>query len=309
MDARDKIVKRVLVTGASGFLGQSFLKQACKNPNFEFFAVISGRREVAFQEGITVVKANLLEHQQIEELINNVRPDIIYHFAWGLEKQDFVNAEENLDWLMASTHLLRAFINKDGKRFVFAGSSAEYGYQNNICREGESELPSDLYGITKKAFSDVALHICRQMGISCAIARIFSVYGSGEDRLVHTIPVAISAFLSGNSFICKAPNNVWDYIYIDDAVHALVGLTESDFSGIVNIATGKPCVMRNVFEEIASQLECCHLLYFENENEEGRMLVADTSILTNTLGIACNTSLKRGIAQTINWWKIKKCEV
>lgn len=84
------------------------------------------RQKVEFSEDIQVVAADLLEARCRERIVEEIKPDIILHLAWGRQDGTARNSDENIEWLEASYHLLRRFINNGGKQFVFAGSSSEY---------------------------------------------------------------------------------------------------------------------------------------------------------------------------------------
>lgn len=291
----------VLVTGASGFLGKAITSKLADKPQFTVYAVTSGRRSVSFPATVKTVAANLLDREACRKLIQETQPSIMCHLAWGLVDSKFLISPDNICWLETGLQLLSLFKEHGGRRFVFAGSSAEYGYENSICKEDEQGNPSDLYGVCKAAFTAVAAKFCADNGMEFVSARIFSVYGAGETHLLHAVPVAIDALMRGNVFVCKSPNNIWDYIYIDDAAAATVMLLESDFCGIINIASGVGSTMREVFTTIAEQLGKESLLSFENEDLPGLMLVADTAVLNEIIGFSCNYDLHEGLKQTIGW--------
>jgi nucleoside-diphosphate-sugar epimerase len=302
-------MKKILITGSSGFIGRALTENVCSGKGLDVYAVISGRRSVLFPANINVITADLLSSSSVDSIINKVRPEIIVHLAWGLEGKDFLESEKNKDWLKSSFRLLSKFIENDGQRFIFVGSSAEYGYGKKTYIETDNSVPENLYGECKLAFTETAKKYCKDTGLEFVSTRVFSVYGPNEIQNLHAIPSAISNFINGNPFVCKGPNNVWDYVYIDDVAYALTKLITSPFCGIVNIASGKPSIMRDVFEEIARQLDCPHLLSFENEESVGRMLVADTTILNDICGIVCGTSLQEGIGKTLEWWKTRQVQL
>jgi UDP-glucose 4-epimerase len=207
------IMQKVLITGASGFIGRSITAMAAKQPEWDVHAVISGRREVRFPENVAVEKVNLLDLSESEKLVGRLRPDIILHLAWDLGGRDFLNSPENLAWTEVSLRLLRTFIQFGGKRFIFSGSSAEYGYNQNLCTESGPARPSDVYGVCKLAVTNMTSQFCSSQKIGFCILRFFSVYGAGESNRLHVIPSAIASFLEGRDFVCKGPNNVWDYVF------------------------------------------------------------------------------------------------
>jgi nucleoside-diphosphate-sugar epimerase len=296
-------LSKLLITGASGFIGHAVTELAALQPEWEVYAVISGRREVRFARNVHVVQADLTDISEAASVANRVRPDILLHLAWNLEGKAFLDSPANLLWTGVSLQLLRTFAECGGSRFVFAGSSAEYGYSLSLCSEAGPANPSDLYGESKLALSNIAGRFCRNQGIGFLNLRFFSVYGVGETHRLHAVPSAISSFLEGRRYCCRGPNNEWDYIYIDDAARACVETMKSDFTGIVNVAGGKPVTMREVFTHIADSAGRRDLLCFENLDAQGSRLIADTSVLERKIGYRSIVDIREGIDRTVAWWK------
>lgn len=294
-------LNKLLITGASGLIGTAVIKAALRESKWEIYAVSSGRTEVHFAEGVHHIKANLLDHGLREKLIEEVRPDIMLHLAWSLEDSAFKNSYSNILWLEASLHLLRLFHDCDGSYFVFAGSSSEYGTW--VCKENSRTEPTNLYGKCKGAFTNIANAYCEQSNIKFASVRYFPIYGENDVVSKGAIPYAIGRFIKGERVYCKAPNNVWDFVYVGDAAEATVKIINSEYSGIVNVASGRPCIMKDVFSNIAEELNCIQLLEIDESNSFNQMLIADTTILNDVIGFACKTSLSDGLRKTIAWWK------
>ena len=298
-------MERMLITGAGGFIGQAITKLAAREENWEIYVLSSGRRKSAPTQPpahVHVVTADLRDPQQCEMLMKTLRPDMLLHLAWNLEGRDFLYANANIHWLEISLRLLRLFAENGGKYAAFAGSSSEYGESREPCSENGPTAPCNLYGISKLAFTNLAKTFCASNGIRFASIRYFSVYGPGESHLLHVVPVSISTMLRREKFVCKAPNNVWDYVYIDDAAAATVRVIQKKFCGIVNVG-GDAISMRQLFTIIAEQVGNPDVLAFENEDVPGRYLTADTRILSGEVGYTRQTDICQGLSKTVAWWK------
>ena len=297
------MMKKLLITGASGFIGAAVTALAVQQPDWQVFALTSGRRPVCFPEGATPVTADLYDPEQRRQVVERVVPAMSLHLVWDLGKKGFLHSPSNLRWLEISLSLLQEFQRSGGKYFLFAGSSSEYGYELEVCAETSTAAPTDLYGRCKLAFSQVAQEFCRANDLLFTDIRYFPIYGPGEKSLVHAIPCAIDALSRGAPFVCKAPNNCWDYLCINDAADATISIMKKQLSGPVNVGSGVGVSMETVFRTVASALHAEGALSFENEHAEGKKLYADITRLRSEAGFRPHMDLVSGIEETVRWWK------
>lgn len=295
-------METILVTGANGFLGRSVINQLAQLNKYHIVGAVSGRHPVNISEGVQVEKFDLLRVEAGAELIEKVQPDILCHLAWGQENEEFRNSPSNIQWLEASTSLLRAFIAHRGKRFLFAGSSSEYENYDGKALEICQSHTMSLYGECKRAFSSVLKNYCSRTHTEYVIARYFTIYGENDPHKFAAIPQAIYKFLRNEPVICYAPNTIRDYIYIEDAARATVKMLVCSYCGAVNISSGKPHSMKDVFHLIANILNKETLLHLENEDICDLILVGNNTTLINQLGFQGFMSFEEGMKKTIAWW-------
>lgn len=300
--------EKVLVTGASGLIGYPLLKELAKSENYEIFAVTTGRKKIYIPEYVKTITADLKEDGICEELVSCVKPTKLIHLAWALSSADFMNSDENLTFEKLSIDILKSFLKNGGKHFIFAGSSAEYKQNKVLCKEEDILNPSTLYGQTKKSFSDIAAKTCEVNNLNFTELRFFPVFGENDTREKAAIVQAIRTFLKNEKFICKAPENLWSFIYKEDAAVAAKKVITSGYNGAVNIANPKPVLMREVFSKIAEIMNCESLLEF-SDNKESLKLVADTAILNKEIGYVPQTSFDDGLRKTVEWWQRRYKEV
>ena len=128
--------RRVLLTGASGFIGRHVVP-LLKSREFEVHAISRSR-------------ADLLIPGVAAALVESIRPTHLLHLAWNAEPGRFWTAPDNLDWVAASLGLHRSFAALGGGRAVFAGSCAEYDWTHSLLDEAATPCaPATLYGIAK----------------------------------------------------------------------------------------------------------------------------------------------------------------
>jgi nucleoside-diphosphate-sugar epimerase len=135
--------KRVLVTGAGGFIGR-WSVPALLRLGYEVHAVLSGTtsRDVPEQlDGAKIHFADLLNDAHLDALVREVKPSHLLHFAWIATPGLYWNSAENFRWLATSERLMRAFHAHGGSRAMMAGSCAEYDWSRvEVCDELSSPL-------------------------------------------------------------------------------------------------------------------------------------------------------------------------
>src|SRR5206468_9393880 len=175
-------VSRVLVTGATGFIGRHTLAPLVA-AGHEVHA--TARTPGAAARGVTWPAADLLDSPDVVRYVN---PDALLHLAWYAEHGKFWSSPENLRWLQASVALLRAF---SGRRAVIAGTCAEYDWTTGAWRLAEDAplAPATLYGACKHALHVATEAYAREAGFSLAWGRIFFLFGPDEHpgRLVPSV--------------------------------------------------------------------------------------------------------------------------
>jgi len=298
-------MNRILVTGATGFIGRACINTLAESGQYEIHAA-STNLQNSLRDDINWHQADLHDHTAISALLDMIKPTHLLHLAWYPVAGKIWSADENHTWVKSSFNLLQAFALSGGKRCVFAGSCAEYAWTDGSCREGETPLePASVYGQCKNTLHNMQTTFCMDAGLSCAWGRVFYLYGPHEPQQKLASSV-ILALLRGEPARCSHGNQIRDYLYVQDVAAAFIALLESDVEGAVNIASGKPLALKDIVLKIADKLDAHDLLQLgalpaaENEPD---ILIADTSRLSGEVGWSPEYSLDRGLDLTIAWWK------
>src|ERR1051326_2699109 len=117
-------MRKVLLTGARGFLGQSCLS-LLQAEGFEVHAVSSSGTTDPGSD-VRWHQADLLDSDQVADLLADVEPSHLLHLAWYAARGRCWSSTENVRWIRASLNLLQSFTEQGGERVVMAGTCAEY---------------------------------------------------------------------------------------------------------------------------------------------------------------------------------------
>ncbi|MBF6569632.1 MAG: NAD(P)-dependent oxidoreductase [Candidatus Binataceae bacterium] len=298
-------MKRVLVTGASGFIGRHSLSYLAAR-GFEVHAV-AHKGSVPECRNTVWHRGDVLDSAIIRELLAELAPTHLLHFAWYAEPGKYQQAEDNLRWCQAGIELVRAFAAAGGQRAVFAGTCFEYDFGYDYCSEALTPcMPSSRYGVSKLALAQLVTRF-PPAGVSTAWGRIFHLYGPYEHptRLVSSV---ILALLHGGRARCTQGNQLRDFMHVEDIASAFVALLDSDAAGIVNIGSGVPVTIGTLVSTIAEAIGMPERVDFgamAAPPNDPLVLIPDVRRLRGEVGWTPRFSLDDGIAHTINWWRMR----
>lgn len=298
-------MKRVLVTGASGFIGRGSLTPLLQL-GWEVHAV-SRHQRIQERADVHWHVADLLDDQDLDQLLSSVAPTHLLHLAWFAEPGAFWGSVENLRWVEASLRLLRRFSESGGRRAVIAGTCAEYEWRERTnCVEATTPLnPSSLYGVSKHALHLVAERYAAQAGFSLAWGRIFFVFGPHEhpSRLAASV---VQSLLAGREAPCSHGQQVRDFIYSEDLAAAFVALLDSPVDGAVNLGSGTPLRIADLVCGLAAACRRSDLLRLgarASAPGEPAELVADITRLRREVGWTPERTVEERVVDMVEWWR------
>jgi len=240
---------RVLVTGASGFVGMNLLEALLKRDH-EVVAVSLDGLPAPLK--VTEVKGDTTDTPSLERLMREHRIEGVWHGAAitaGPEREKREAARILEVNTLATLRTLEAAARVGVKRFIYPSSSAVYGETAFVGAEpiGEDEplRPFNLYGISKVAAEGAVLRVGPALGVEVCAGRINAVFGPWErdtglrDTLSPHLQMAAMAREGREAVLARGAERDW--IYAPDATQAFVHMLEAPALPPVamNITPGK----------------------------------------------------------------------
>jgi nucleoside-diphosphate-sugar epimerase len=299
------LVVRVVVTGASGFVG----RQAVTALRALGHSVISVGRGYPASDDAHRIKVDLLAPGAAQGLAKMIDADALLHLAWTTRHGQYWNDLSNLEWLSVTAELVTAFGRRGVRRVCVVGSCFEYDWpEDGDCREEFTATSSHtLYDAAKSSCRRVLDQIADRLALSFAWGRLFYLYGPGEhpDRLVASVCRSV---LAGESARCSSGKAVRDFMDVRDAGAALAHLTVSNLRGVINIASGEQASIEYVAKtigELASRPDLISLGAIPDRTDDPPRITADVTRLRCELGFDVRP-LRRGLEDALRYWSDKR---
>ena len=300
---------RVFITGASGFIG-SHLARLLLREGCELFALLRPASDPwlirDLLPALQVVQGDLLDPQQPwAELLDEIRPEVCFHFAWCTEPGVFLHSALNLNYLAASVPLAMRLAEAGCRKLVVAGSFSEYDQDRGYLAEDSPLRPNTVYGGAKSALYQALSLWAPGAGIELLWPRIFSVYGPGEHQK-RFVPAVITATLRGEPTRLTPGEQMRDFLHVADVAGAVWAASQGDLTGPVNVGSGRPVAIRDLALQIGALVERPDLIRLGDlpyRQGDPMFICANTERLRSATGWAPRLTLEAGLRDTIDWWR------
>lgn len=290
-------MKRILLTGVTGFIGAHCLRLILSGDYDEIHVVTRSARQPS-GSGATWHAADLRVAAEATRIVETVRPTHLFHAAWIATPGVYLSSPENVDWMQAGIALVRAFAEQGGQHFVGVGSSAEYAPSDAPCDEDRTPLhPVSIYGHCKLALWHAVQALAYHYKMRAAWGRVFLPFGPG-DHPARLIPFALAALRARKPLPLSQGEQLRDFIYAPDAAKLLVGLFGAPETGAFNIGSGEARSVRSVIEAIADRLgarDCLRFGELAPRAWEPPVLVANMQKVRDRLGFEAHTPMAEAL--------------
>lgn len=299
--------RTVLITGGSSFVAASLIRRLLAleaRVHVLLRHTSSPWRLADCIDSLTVHSGDITDNAYTSGLVQSVNPAVIFHLAaakgLNTSAQDYVCTS-----VVGASNLIQAMqaVNP-GLRLVVTGSSTEYAPSHLPLKESFVVKPITLLGAVKAAAGLLYSQARAAHGLSITQLRLFHVYGPWESPH-RFLPTAINSALQGSPVQLVKGISRRDWIYVEDVVDALLlAYNNNSDHDILNIGSGLEYTNTEILDilqdvlgqEIDSQSEALPSRPTDSEHR-----FADIALAKSTLGWAPKTSIRQGIADTVEW--------
>jgi GDP-L-fucose synthase len=307
--------KRVLVTGASGFVGRAVKAQLQSRGATQ----IAAPRSADF---------DLTRRDAVEKLFAQTRPDLVIHLAarvGGIGANMAHPADLYLTNLLMGTYVIEAARAREVAKTVLIGTICAYPkftpvpFHETSLWDGYPEETNAPYGVAKKALLVHAQANRAQYGQNCIYLLPTNLYGPGDKfntKVSHVIPALIKKCVEAKEAGASAID-VWgtgtatrEFLFVDDAAEGIVLAAERyDSPEPVNLGTGREEPIKDLAELIAKLVGFEGDLKWDVTKPDGQPRRGlDTSRAEKEFGFVAGTSLEDGLRSTIDWYQAHRAE-
>jgi UDP-glucose 4-epimerase len=300
--------KNVLITGGCGFLGSHLAERLCEKNRVRILDNLSGgsaENVKGFAEKLELIETGITDTEEIAGYFRGI--DIVYHLAADVNVQR--SMEEPAHTMMVNvvgTNAVLEAASKAGvKRAIFTSSAAVYGDGEVPVREGQKTNPVSIYGLTKENGEEICRIYNSVFKFPVVVLRLMNMYGprqKADSPYSGVISLFARKIKNGEPVtIYGDGEQTRDFLYVADAVEALILAAEKDVAGkIINIGTGKE-VSVNRLVEVLGKITGKNPQVIRAPPRKGDIVrsFADISLARELLGFSPSVSIEEGLRSLV----------
>jgi UDP-glucose 4-epimerase len=291
--------RRLLVTGASGFIGSRLCRRAV-----ELGAVVHGLSRRPPADGdVRWERGDLTDDTVADEVIRRIQPELVLHLAsevHGRRDLDLVVPTLRMN-LLAAVNVMLACAKVGCSRLVLAGSMEEPD-------AGDPDaIPQSPYAVAKWAAFAYARHLHALHSLPVVHLRVFMVYGPGQVDLNKLVPYVTVSLLRGEQPKLTSGEREVDWVYVDDVVDAFLrAAVAPGLEGLsLDIGTGELVTTRELVTRlhriVGTEVEPVFGAIPDRPLERVRM--AQPAAAAEAMGWHPEMPLDEGLARTVSFYR------
>jgi nucleoside-diphosphate-sugar epimerase len=296
--------KRILVTGASGFIGANLCARLSKD-GAEVHAV-SRAIQPLNSSSIRAWQADISDYEALHSIFAKAKPHIVFHLAGhvqGSRSLDHV-VPALMGNLVTTVNLLTIATGIGCERIILAGSQEEPDPGESCAT---TFIPASPYAASKSAASAYARMFRALYQSPVTIARIYMTYGPGQRDLKKLIPYVILSLLRGQTPEMSTGARPLDWVYLDDVLDGLILIASaSNVDGLtIPLGTGVTHTAREAAEKIVALMGSSLIPVFGalQDRQLEKRRVADVAATEAMIGWRPKVSFDEGLRRTIDWYR------
>ena len=243
-------MRKILITGSSGFIGQELVKNLKLKKNIILYLIINRNKILENSKYVKNIHCSLLNKSKLKKKLKSIDITDVIHCAWlgvDAKKRNSNNQKKNVKIV---NNVFEALNKSKINSFIGIGSQAEYGPKENTIKETFKLKPITTYGKIKVKVYNILKNNCKNKKIRFVWLRLFSGYGPGS-TMKWIIPNTIQSLISNKKIKFTAGEQVYNFVYVSDIVSAIIkSLLNNKASGAYNLAHKKSYKIKYVVKLI-----------------------------------------------------------
>lgn len=241
--------KKVLVTGATGFVGNYVVLELLKK-GYKIIATSRDSKKAESFEWYSKVSYIPYDLNNIKDNLYQLfqKPDLLIHLAWeGLPNyKGLFHLERNL---LSNYWFIKNIVNHGLKYLVGIGTCFEYGMQKGVLKEDLETKPDNPYGLAKDCLRKFLEQLQKKIVFDLKWIRLFYTYGEGQSSNAILTQLDRALDDGQDNFNMSGGEQLRDYLPVEKVAEYIVSIAVQDkINGIINCCSGKPISIRNLVE-------------------------------------------------------------
>lgn len=303
--------KRVLITGANGFIGSHILERLIKY-NADLSVILRESSDLwRIEEQLDKFKiyyADIRDLDSVSNCISKIKPEIVFHMAaYGVDsRKSNIYQAININ-ILGTVNLLHALAKTGCEKFINTGTSMQYGNKEGLVDENSNYTPNNIYGSTKAASTILAHQLADDMDIDVTTIIPFGVFGEkeGSNKFFPQVILSILNHKEVNLTPCLQQR---DYCYVENVVDAflMAAQTKKTRGMTLNIGSGITLPLRHYVELIIEKMKTdAKINYGALEYRKNDLWNPKVNVnkIKEVLDWYPVISIEEGIERTIDWYK------